>query len=145
MARHARQITGLNHLVMAGGVALNCVANGRIVRESIFDKVWIQPASGDAGGALGAALFAHYQLCGNDRKICPEDSMKGSFLGPSYSDEEINDFVVKNEIPHRVFKNEDELLEKFARLSRKAWLLVGSKAKWSLDPCLRWQKHNWRC
>ena len=95
MARHAREITGLNHLVMAGGVALNCVANGRIVKESIFDKVWIQPASGDAGCALGSALFAHYQLCGNDRKIFPEDSMKGSFLGPSYSNEEINDFAVK--------------------------------------------------
>ena len=134
MARHARQITGLNHLVMAGGVALNCVANGRIVRESIFDKVWIQPASGDAGGALGAALFAHYQLCGNDRKICPEDSMKGSFLGPSYSDKEINDFVVKKEIPHRVFENEDELLEKACEIIEKGMVVGWFQGKMEFGP-----------
>ena len=62
MARHAHEITGMNKLTMAGGVALNCVANGRVLREGPFDEIWIQPAAGDAGGALGAALFAWYQL-----------------------------------------------------------------------------------
>jgi carbamoyltransferase len=90
LARRAREITGSKNLCMAGGVALNCVANGLILREKIFDRIWIQPAAGDAGGALGAALAALYlgpeKLA---RKALPSDSMQGSLLGPEYSDEEI--------------------------------------------------------
>ncbi len=94
LARHTQEITGLRALCMAGGVALNCVANGRILREKLFDHLWIQPAAGDAGGALGAALAAwhlHSSPAGR-RTASPlpgKDAMQGSLLGPSYSDEAI--------------------------------------------------------
>ncbi len=94
LARHARETTGLRNLCLAGGVALNCVANGRILREKIFDRIWIQPAAGDAGGALGAALAAWYAP---DSEAPPRaisnsdgDGMQASLLGPEYSDEEID-------------------------------------------------------
>ena len=89
LARHAREVTGLKNLCMAGGVALNCVANGIILREKIFDRIWIQPAAGDAGGALGAALAAWYESPENARVAEPADSMQTSLLGPGFSDEEI--------------------------------------------------------
>ena len=81
----------LENLCMAGGVALNCVANGKILKESLFKNIWIQPASGDAGGALGAAQAFYYQELDNKRKILKNDSMKGSYLGPQFSDEEVED------------------------------------------------------
>jgi carbamoyltransferase len=90
MARHVRRQTNERNLCLAGGVALNCVANGKILREAIFDDIWIQPAAGDAGGALGAALFVWHQVMGNPRTIAPShraplhDSQRGSFLGPSF-------------------------------------------------------------
>jgi len=90
MARYAKKLTGLPHLCLAGGVALNCVGNGKILREGIFDRIWVQPASGDAGGALGAALLAWYQYLGNKRQTTGlPDFQKGSFLGPEFSSAEI--------------------------------------------------------
>ena len=90
LARHARQLTGQKNLCLAGGVALNCVANGRILREKIFDRLWIQPAAGDAGGALGAALAAWHLAQEDDEMPGPKsDAMQGSFLGPEYSDDQI--------------------------------------------------------
>jgi len=90
LARHAREVTGLKNLCLAGGVALNCVANGLILREKIFERIWIQPAAGDAGGALGAALAAwHLHKEAPLRVVSPADSMQASLLGPEYSDEEI--------------------------------------------------------
>lgn len=89
MARYAREITGCENLCMAGGVALNCVANGKLLRSGIFKDIFVQPAAGDAGGALGAALFVHYQLLGNERKADPGDSCKGSLLGPKFSNDEV--------------------------------------------------------
>jgi carbamoyltransferase len=90
LARHARHVTGEQNLCLAGGVALNCVANGRILREKIFDRLWIQPAAGDAGAALGAALVAwHLPQEDDDIRWPKSDVMRGSFLGPEYSDEEI--------------------------------------------------------
>jgi carbamoyltransferase len=90
LARHAREITGLENLCLAGGVALNCVANGRILREKIFKRLWIQPAAGDAGGALGAALAAwHAQPEVAARETSGGDFMQGSLLGPEYSQAEI--------------------------------------------------------
>jgi carbamoyltransferase len=90
LARHARELTGEKHLCMAGGVALNCVANGRLLRERIFERIWIQPAASDAGGALGAAFAAWHAQC-NEPNPAPAkvDSMQGALLGPEYSDEEI--------------------------------------------------------
>jgi carbamoyltransferase len=89
LARHAREITGRTNLCLAGGVALNCVANGMILREKIFERLWIQPAAGDAGGALGAALAAWYAPKENARVAAAADSMQASLLGPGYSDGEI--------------------------------------------------------
>ena len=86
--RHIHAETGMKYLCLAGGVALNCVANGRILREGPFEDIWIQPAAGDAGGALGAALFIWHQLLDRRREPQPSDSQKGSLLGPSFSDEE---------------------------------------------------------
>ena len=86
-ARHLHKTTKLKNLVLAGGVALNCVGNGRVLRESPFENVWIQPAAGDAGGALGTATFIWHQLLGNERKPQGRDAMQGSFLGPAYDDD----------------------------------------------------------
>jgi carbamoyltransferase len=86
LCRSIARETGQRHLCLAGGVALNCVANGRILREGIFERLWIQPAAGDAGGALGAALSAYYTLTGAARTPSPSgDAMQGSFLGPSFT------------------------------------------------------------
>jgi carbamoyltransferase len=89
LARHAREVTGLKNLCLAGGVALNCVANGRILKEKIFERIWIQPAAGDAGGALGAALSAWFAQKENPRVAVPADSMQASLLGPGFTDDEI--------------------------------------------------------
>src|SRR5579872_1538990 len=90
LSRTARELTGSKYLVMAGGVALNCVANGKILKAGIFDDIWIQPAAGDAGGALGAALAFWHIHEGHVRKICGcGDSMQGSYLGSEFSDREV--------------------------------------------------------
>ena len=107
MARHVRQQTGLKNLCLAGGVALNCVANGRILREGIFDRIWIQPAAGDAGGALGAALFVWHQVLGQERQADGvHDSQRGSYLGPAYSRNEIHDYLQSQNIPFIELTNE---------------------------------------
>src|SRR5258707_11514653 len=90
MARTAKLLTGATNLCIAGGVALNCVANGVLLREKIFDQIWIPPPAGDAGGALGAAMLVHYQLLENQRNPGRSDAMlRGSLLGPGYSNVEI--------------------------------------------------------
>jgi carbamoyltransferase len=89
LARHARKMTGEKNLALAGGVALNCVANGKIHREDIFDGIWAQPAAGDAGGSLGAALYATHVGLGIERATGARDTQKGSYLGPHYSSDEI--------------------------------------------------------
>lgn len=89
LAKGIKKSTGLNNLCLAGGVALNCVANGKLLRENVFDKIWIQPASGDAGGAVGAALAAYYLMLAQPRKVDKKDSMQGSYLGPEFGQAEI--------------------------------------------------------
>ena len=101
MAVHAHKVTGSRNLCLAGGVALNCVGNGRILRESPFDRIWIQPASGDAGGALGAALFVWYQLLENSRQPQVPDGQAGSLLGPSYTSRETEDFLREKKAVYR--------------------------------------------
>jgi len=94
MVQHVHKETGQKYLCMAGGVALNCVANGRILREGPFEDLWIQPAAGDAGGAMGAALSTWYRYLNNERSIVEGyDSQQGSYLGPSFSNEEIKPFL----------------------------------------------------
>lgn len=108
LARHARRETGLKNLCLAGGVALNCVANGRILREGLFDCLWIQPAAGDSGAALGAALLGWHQYLGNPRQPDGKrDSQSGSFLGPEYSSEEIRRFLMEHKVPFTQLTDED--------------------------------------
>ncbi|GAB5523911.1 MAG: carbamoyltransferase [Roseivirga sp.] len=89
MVRHTKELTGADYLCMAGGVALNCVANGKLLKEGIFKDIYIQPAAGDAGGALGAALAVNYLYYQQKRKVKVPDQMQGAYLGPDYSDKEI--------------------------------------------------------
>jgi carbamoyltransferase len=111
MSRYAYTQTGLKNLVLAGGVALNCVGNGRILREGPFEKIWIQPAAGDAGGALGAALFVWHQLLDNSRRIDPQDLQSGSLLGPSFSVSQIQSFLDSAGAVYQVYENETDLLD----------------------------------
>ena len=120
LARHAREVTGLKNLCLAGGVALNCVANGLILREKIFERIWIQPAAGDAGGALGAALAAWYAQKENPRVAVPTDSMQASLLGPGFSDDEIETVLRSH---NAVFQK----LEKAALLDFTVGLLNAEK------------------
>jgi len=106
MARHAHEATGLDELCLAGGVALNCVANGRILREGPFQRIWIQPASGDAGGALGVALLIWHQLLNAPREPAEPDSQRGSLLGESFDDNAIGTFL---ESVNAVYRRVDEL------------------------------------
>ena len=116
MGRELFRQTGLNKLVLAGGVALNCVGNGRLLREGPFDDIWIQPAAGDAGGALGAALFTWYQLLEKPRETKPIDRQKGSFLGPKFGTSEIRAAMDKAGAKYRHVPDEDELLEQVVDL-----------------------------
>ncbi|MAR39157.1 MAG: hypothetical protein CMD22_00460, partial [Flavobacteriales bacterium] len=105
----------ISNLCLAGGVALNCVANGKILKEKIFENIWIQPAAGDAGGALGAALAVWHKELKNKRFSPYKDEMQGSFLGPSFSDNEIEDKL--NELGANFEKlSEENLLEAISRI-----------------------------
>ena len=115
-AKHVHRQTGMKNLVLAGGVALNCVGNGRILREGPFDNIWIQPAAGDAGGALGAALFVWYQLLDNERKVDGRDKQRASLLGPAYSDEEISGFLDSVNAGYHIFEDQQQLIDKVAEL-----------------------------
>jgi carbamoyltransferase len=120
MANHVHKETGEKNLCLAGGVALNCVGNGRILREGPFENVWIQPAAGDAGGALGAALSVWYQYLGNKRDLAVvrgahSDGMKGAYLGPSFSNEEIRQFLETTGANYRRLER-SELADHVARL-----------------------------
>ena len=103
-ARHVRELTGSPNLVMAGGVALNCVASGKLLREGIFDGLWIQPAAGDAGGALGAALLVSHTTFAVARRenTTGRDAQRGSYLGPAYSTNEVRAFLDREKYPYRL-------------------------------------------
>jgi len=114
MARHVHRETGLKKLCMAGGVALNCVANGRILRETDFEDLWVQPAAGDAGGALGTALFIWHQLLGKERTPDPLSSQRASYLGPEFGREEIRRFLDGIGAKYHEIPDEDQLCERIA-------------------------------
>lgn len=118
MAREAKKLTGTDYLCMAGGVALNCVANGKLDDAKIFKQIFIQPAAGDAGGALGAAYAAHYIYYGNERKVDPSkmDALKGSYLGPETSEQDIKATAGKYRAPYEHVADENALVAKVAEL-----------------------------
>src|SRR5438876_4981312 len=94
LCQTAMELTKSKYLVLAGGVALNCVANGKILKSGMFDDIWIQPAAGDAGGALGAAYAAWHIHQGNERRVGPDhDEMQGSYLGPEFSDKDVQRMI----------------------------------------------------
>ncbi|MEX1312327.1 MAG: carbamoyltransferase [Candidatus Sulfomarinibacteraceae bacterium] len=109
MARHVHATTGMKRACLAGGVALNCVGNGRILEDGPFDEIWIQPAAGDAGGALGAALFIWHQLLDNERRPSAPDGQHGSLLGPRFASEAISAYLDGCGAVYRTFDDPDEL------------------------------------
>ncbi|MBD5448779.1 MAG: carbamoyltransferase [Lachnospiraceae bacterium] len=121
MARHAKELIGeeVENLVLAGGVALNCVANGVLTRHKIFKNIWVQPAAGDAGGAVGAALFYYYQHCNHKRTADGlHDRQKGSYLGPAYDDKYIEEYLTNNGYQYHKYENkeEEDVCQKIAEL-----------------------------
>jgi carbamoyltransferase len=123
-AKHVHRQTGMKNLVLAGGVALNCVGNSRILREGPFEKIWIQPAAGDAGGALGAALFVWYQLLNNERKVDSHDKQQASLLGPAYNDEQIRLFL--DSVNARYHKG-----GRADQSGKSYWLVPGTHGVWA--------------
>jgi carbamoyltransferase len=114
VANYTQKVTGQKNLVMAGGVALNCVANGRLLREGPFENIWIQPAAGDAGGALGAALLMWHHRLGEKRSVNPDDSQNGSFLGPSFNPVQTEAYLDSVGAVYRKCRDENELLDTVA-------------------------------
>ena len=113
-ADYARESTGLDRLVLAGGVALNCVANGRLLREGPFEELWIQPAAGDAGGALGAALLVHHHVLGASRRPVAGDAQRGSLLGPVFDDDDVGLYLDSVGACHERIDDEPALLDRIA-------------------------------
>ena len=134
MARTARNRTGSRKLCLGGGVALNCVANGKLLRSGLFDDIWIQPASGDAGGALGAALFVHYQLLENRRKPAGIDIQKGSLLGPGFSNGAIREFLESRNIPYAYFDSEKDLLRAAVDLIERQMVVGWFQSRMEFGP-----------
>ncbi len=126
IAKYAKQLTGSNNLCLAGGVALNCVANAQVLAQAGFDNLWIQPASGDAGGALGAALQAWYSYFENTREHCV-DQMQGAYLGPKFDDEDVLHAIETKQVVARRI-DEDELLAEVAD-----WLTKDNVVGWFQD------------
>ena len=116
LAETAKELTGSRNIVLAGGVALNCVANGKLLREKTFEGMWIQPAAGDAGGALGAALAVHHISLGHERTPEPDDSMQGAYLGPQFHDNEIERLKIRYNAKFKKIGDFDQLCEKTAQL-----------------------------
>jgi carbamoyltransferase len=116
VACHTHAQIGMKNLVMAGGVALNCVANGRLLRQGPFENIWVQPAAGDAGGALGAALLVWHHVLGKARQPERKDSQQGSLLGPSFSNNDIGLFLDSIGAAYEFIEPEDKLVDHVARL-----------------------------
>lgn len=133
VTKHLRDLTGMENLCLAGGVALNCVANGKLFAETGFKNIWVQPSSGDAGGALGAALAYTHLSLKTERTISPYDSQKGSYLGPEFSDEEIEKFLVKENIPFEKFRQE-EMLDKTCSILENKKIVGWFQGKMEFGP-----------
>jgi carbamoyltransferase len=135
MARHAHTLTGAENLVLAGGVALNCVGNGRLLREGPFERLWIQPAAGDAGGALGAALFVHHQLLGAPRRADGRrDRQKASLLGPAFDDDAIGRFLAERGVQAQRFASLETLAEHVAELLSREQVIGWFQGRMEFGP-----------
>ena len=115
MAKEAQRLTGSKNLCIAGGVALNCVANGKLLKENIFEQIYIQPAAGDAGGSLGAALATNYLFYNQNRDVKIKDSMKGTYLGPSFSEKEVQSMNKKTKAVFLKYENFNQLTKDIAK------------------------------
>ncbi len=136
MAEEVKRLTGSRYLCMAGGVALNCVANGKLLMKRIFDSIWIQPAAGDAGGSLGSAL-AFYYLAKNNERVIEEakpDKMKGALLGPSFSRHEILYTLAKYRADFVEVEDEEKLCEKVARLLAEGKIIGWFQGRMEFGP-----------
>lgn len=134
MGNHVYKETGLKNLTLAGGVALNCVANGRLLKEGPFENIWIQPAAGDAGGALGAALSAWYSYLGKERYVDEKcDTQKGSYLGPGFTSEEIEDFANQNKYSFKKL-SDDELINIVSQLIANEKVIGWFQGKMEFGP-----------
>ncbi len=134
IARQLQRCTAQKNLVLAGGVALNCVANGRLLREGPFENLWIKPAAGDAGGALGSALFVWHQLLGKPRNPESRDAQEGSLLGPSFSAAAIRRFLHQAEVPYQAFENESELDSHVAQLLAEGKIIGWFQGRMEFGP-----------
>ena len=132
--RHVHNRTGMKNLVLAGGVALNCVGNGRILHEGPFNKIWIQPAAGDAGGALGAALFVWYQLLNNERRVDGHDKQQASLLGPAYSNEQVRLFLDSVNAKYHTYNDEEQLLDKVTDLINEGKVIGWFQGRMEFGP-----------
>lgn len=134
MARHVKKVTGEKYLCLAGGVALNCVGNGKLLRENIFEDIWIQPAAGDAGGAVGAAYIAYHQHANQPlQKKTGRDLQKGSYLGPKYSNDEIREFLSHHSLPHH-FLEDGKLLDVVSDLIIKEKIIGWFQGRMEFGP-----------
>jgi hypothetical protein len=131
LANYVHKQTGMKNLCLAGGVALNCVSNGNILKNGPFENIWIQPAAGDAGGALGAALAIHYMHLNNERKINGKDFQFGSLLGPKYSDEEILKTLKSFDAKYTKYETEEEVVQIVAK-----YISEGKKCQIITEPML---------
>ena len=134
MANEAKRVTNSKNLCLAGGVALNCVANGKLLKEKIFDNVWIQPAAGDAGGALGAAFAVHHIYFNKKRTVDESDKMKGSYLGPEFSVQESIKMLKRFKPVFEIFDNFDDLCEKTATLLSEGKVVGWHQGKMEWGP-----------
>lgn len=135
LARTARELTGSRHLVMAGGVALNCVANGKLLNAGIFDDLWIQPAAGDAGGALGAACAAWHVWKGMDRAVADRrDAMQGAYLGPHFSTTDVHKLARKYNAPYEEYPDFGRLFDDVSGLLAEGQVVGWFQGKMEFGP-----------
>ncbi len=134
LAKTARELTQCDYLVMAGGVALNCVANGKLLRSGLFKDIWIQPASGDAGGALGAALAGWHIYLDKPRESTGRDTMQGTLLGPEYGAREILKVARRYEAPYQAYDDFDSLCSEVAGLLEKGQVVGWFQGRMEYGP-----------
>jgi len=134
LARTAKELTGCKNLVMAGGVALNCVSNGKIYESRLFENIWIQPAAGDAGGAVGAAMAAWHLYEGQPRSSENPDAMSGSYLGPSFHDQEIEKLISRFDLKAKHFEQFDEMATTTAKLINEGKIIGWFQGRMEFGP-----------